>query len=49
MDLRVREGGGSECLPVIGRIGVEPRGFDREQEQTGNITSRASGQTSCDA
>ena len=46
MGLRVREGGGSECLPVIGRIGVDPRGSDREQEPTGNIASRASGQTS---
>jgi RNA-directed DNA polymerase len=46
MDLRVREGGGSESLSVMERIGVEPRGSDREQDQTGNITSRASGQTS---
>lgn len=46
MGLRVREGGGSKCLPVMGRIEVEPRGSDREQEQTGNIASRASGQTS---
>jgi RNA-directed DNA polymerase len=46
MGLRVREGGGSEGLPVMGRIEVEPRSSDREQEQTGNITPRANGQTS---
>jgi hypothetical protein len=46
MGLRVREGGGSERFSVMGRIEVEPRGSDREQEQTGNITTRASGQTS---
>jgi hypothetical protein len=46
MDLRVREGGGSGCLPVMGRIEVELRGSNREQDQTGNIASRASGQTS---
>jgi hypothetical protein len=33
-------------VAVMGRIEVEPRGSDREQEQTGNIASRASGQTS---
>jgi hypothetical protein len=31
MGLRVEDGGGSECLPVMGRIGVELSGFDREQ------------------
>ena len=46
MGLRVREGGRSECFPVMGRIEVESRCFDREQEQTDNIASRASGQTS---
>jgi len=46
MGLRVREGGGSECLPVMGRIEVESRCFDREQEPTDNIASRANGQTS---
>jgi len=33
MDLRVEDGGKSECLPVMGRIGVESFGFDREQDQ----------------
>ena len=37
MGLRVWEGGESECLPVMGRIGVAP---------SGNITPRESGQTS---
>jgi len=37
MGLRVWEGGKSECLPVMGRIGVAP---------SGNITPRESGQTS---
>jgi RNA-directed DNA polymerase len=46
MDLRVRESGGSECLPVMGRIGVESQGSNREQEQMDNITPRANGQTS---
>jgi RNA-directed DNA polymerase len=46
MGLRVRESGESECPPVVGRIEVESQGSDREQEQTGNITSRANGQTS---
>ncbi len=46
MGLRVWEGGESECLPVMGRIEVESRCFDREQEPTDNIASRASGQTS---
>ena len=31
--LWARDGGRSECLPVMGRIGVESFDFDREQEQ----------------
>ena len=36
MGLRVREGGGSERRPVMGRIGIEPKGdiTPRESEQT---------------
>ncbi len=37
MGRRVKDGGRSECRPVIGRIGVEP---------PGEITSRDSGLTS---
>ncbi len=33
MGLRVEDGGRSECLPVMGRIGVESFDFDREQDQ----------------
>ena len=36
MELRVREDGESEGRPVMGRIGVEPKGdmIPRESEQT---------------
>lgn len=37
MEMRVEECGKSECRPVMGRIGAEPRG---------NIASRENGQTS---
>jgi hypothetical protein len=46
MDLRVREGGGSECSSVMGGIGVKFSGSDRGQGQMDNITSRANGPTS---
>ena len=46
MDLRVRESGESECLPVMGGIEVESNSLDRERKQLDNITSRANGQTS---
>jgi len=31
MGLRVRDGGRSEGLPVMGGIGIEPPGIDRER------------------
>jgi hypothetical protein len=34
MGLRVEDGGGSEGLPVIGRIGVALYGYDRERYPT---------------
>jgi len=33
MGLRVKDGGGSEGLPVMGRIGVEPSDSDHERSQ----------------
>jgi len=49
--LRVEDGGRSESLPVMGRIGVEPVGKVRERswqptQTTGEITPRENGQTS---
>jgi hypothetical protein len=44
-DLRVEDGGRSECLPVMGGIGVEPRGC-AVRTAKGYITPRESGQTS---
>jgi hypothetical protein len=32
-DLPAEDGGRSECLPVMGRTGVESSGFDREQDR----------------
>ena len=46
MGLRVREGGKSESLSVMGRIEVEPIGSDRDRGLWNNMTSRANGQTS---
>ena len=46
MGLRVEDGGKSECLPVIGRIGVEPGGCTVSATKRVYITPRESGLTS---